>query len=108
MQTVGERYEQTCRIAAAHSVHPVVLREDGISTERVFELMRESELGYVYLEYPSTIQVFSEDSLGIGDSFGVQLINPEGAQSSWLDSESGNCVTVADVRETGRQLDAAL
>ena len=25
-----ERYEQTCRIAAAHSVHPVVLREDGI------------------------------------------------------------------------------
>lgn len=104
-----ETYEETCRIAAAHSVDPVVLREDGISTERVFELMRESETGYVYLEYPSTVRVDPlDDNWGIGDSFGVQLINPEGAQSSWLDSESADCVTVADVRETGRELDAAL
>ncbi|CAL8461554.1 g1085 [Coccomyxa elongata] len=106
--SLRETYEETCRIAAAHSVDPVVLREDGISTERVFELMRESETGYVYLEYPSTVRVDPlDDNWGIGDSFGVQLINPEGAQSSWLDSESADCVTVANVRETGRELDAA-
>ena len=103
------RYEETCRIAATHSVDPVVLCDDGYSTERVYELMRESKTGYVYLEYPASVQVDTiEDSSSIGESFGVQLINPEGAQASWVESESSDSVTVADVRETGRELDAVL
>ena len=103
------RYEETCRIEKAHSVRPVVLREEGYSAERVYELMRKSETGYVYLEYPASVQVDAlDESSAIGDTFGVQSINPEGAQSCWLDSESADRVTVADVRETGRELDALL
>ncbi|CAL8463924.1 g3459 [Coccomyxa elongata] len=84
-----ETYEETCRIAAAHSVDPVLLREGGISTERVFELMRESETGYVYLEYPSTVQVDPlDDSSGIGGSFGVQVL--ETLSKFGLDSDDSD------------------
>ena len=103
------RYEEVYRIASEHSVDPTVLHEGVISAARVYELVRDSERGFVYLQFPDSLQVDPlDDSSGIGDSFGVQLINGKGAQSSWLDSESAENVTVADVRDFGRDLDAGL
>ena len=102
-----ERYEETCSIAAAHRIDPIVLCKDRCSTEQMYELMRQSDTGYVYAEYAS-VQVDPLASSSPIDNFGVQLVSPVGPQSSWLDSEPVCCATVEDVRETGRKLDAAL
>ena len=104
-----ERYADTCRTAAAHRMDPVLFSEGTFSAERVYEVMRESETGYNCLGYLSSVQVDSLDnSSTIRDSFRVQLKNPKGSQSSWLEEESAKCVTVADVREPGRDLKAFL
>ena len=103
------RYEETCRIAAAHSVDPIVLREGWMQhrkSVRAHEGVRDR------------ICVLGVPSISTGRYDRGQLVhrrqlrsaahNSRWAQASWEESESSDSVRVGDVRKTGRELDAAM
>ena len=102
-------YDAVAQIAAEHSQAPLVLREGEDSTRHILDIIRSSEGGYAFLQYPSTLLV---DSLPgdccIGDKFGVQLINPKTALASWMESESSFAMKVGDAREMGEELDSLI
>ena len=107
------RFQESCgtiaQIAAEHSVAPLVLREEDCSTRQIFDVVRSSESGYAFLQFPSTLLVDKiPEECCIGDHFGVQLINPKTALASWVDSRLSAAATVGEACKIGERLDSLL
>ena len=102
-------YDAVAQIAAEHSQAPLVLREGEDSTRHILDIIRSSEGGYAFLQFPSSllVDILPVDCC-IGDNFGVQLISPKTAQASWMDSEPSVALKVGEAREMGKQLDTLI
>jgi hypothetical protein len=102
-------YDTVAQIAAEHSQAPLVLREGEDSTRHILDIIRSSEGGYAFLQFPSSllVDILPEDCC-IGDNFGVQLINPKTALASWMDSEPSVAMKAGEARKMGERLDSLI